>query len=198
MKATCTCDSNLIKRCRPMTCNFCSPMTYNFEPMNSFHRSLSIIISYIYKLLPPFTFDSADVVLLTVSWDTGKSLKCLIALAGPHSPLAPFGRACILCFSSEQTILNLQAHLSLNGIVVPVWSIPLPSSILLAKISRKNCPLIGRCTLYMTCKGKHKRNNHGSNMMQKRKFSSASRTFNRTEKGNCVTKLSEYSEISFI
>lgn len=66
----------------------------------------------------------------------------LVALVGPHSPLAQSGNGTITVCRSSQDILNL--HTLLNFIGSPVkYSLGVTE---LANISRRNEPLLGACT----------------------------------------------------
>lgn len=76
------------------------------------------------------------------SWVTGTNPNSLVALTGPHSPLAQSGRGTMTVCKSSQTILNL--HTLLNFIGSPVrysWGVTA-----LAKMSRSMAPLQGAWT----------------------------------------------------
>lgn len=72
----------------------------------------------------------------------GTRPNSLVALVGPHSPLAQSGSGTITVCSSSQAILNL--HTLLNFMGSPVrYSRGVTA---LAKMSRRKAPLLGACT----------------------------------------------------
>lgn len=76
----------------------------------------------------------------------GTSPNSLVALVGPHSPLAQSGKGTITVCSSSQQILNLQTLLNFIGSPVR-YSLGVTA---FAKISSRNAPLQGACTLKAT------------------------------------------------
>lgn len=72
----------------------------------------------------------------------GISPNSLVALVGPHSPLAQSGNGTITVCNSSQAILNLQTLLNFIGSPVR-YSLGVTA---LAKMSNRNAPLLGACT----------------------------------------------------
>lgn len=76
----------------------------------------------------------------------GTNPNSLVALVGPHSPLAQSGKGTITVCKSSQQILNLQTLLNFMGSPVR-YSFGVTA---LAKMSRRKAPLHGACTLNAT------------------------------------------------
>lgn len=76
----------------------------------------------------------------------GTNPNNLVALVGPHSPLAQSGRGTITVCRSSQHILNLQTLLNFIGSPVK-YSFGVTA---FAKMSSRNAPLHGACTLNAT------------------------------------------------